>query len=77
MEKFQCRKSEPVNLTCIDRTPVYFEHKIWSQGGKIWSQGGKIWTQGGKIWSQGGNIWSQGGKIWTQGVLSSKLCLIA
>ena len=24
-----------VNLTCINQTPVYFEHKSWSFGGSV------------------------------------------
>jgi hypothetical protein len=24
-----------VNLTCINWTPVYYEHESWSQGGKV------------------------------------------
>ena len=27
-----------VNLTCIDQTPVYSEHKSWSQGGLVQSE---------------------------------------
>ena len=25
-----------VNLTCINQTPVYYEHKSWSQGGFVY-----------------------------------------
>ena len=34
-----------VNLTCINRAPVYSEHKIWSQGDSV-QRGFTVYTTG-------------------------------